>query len=608
MNKTMNKLVMILAAGMMFAGAANAGTTGCFQFVKGHTTSDFQTLNPIFFLTDVNVADGVVNVAVDLPNSPVKLYNGSDCTGFFDGANAAENLIAGQDAVQIAYELTSSYPIDLSNVNGGGADDTVMYVSTTAIPGASRLTFTLTNATWDDSIMYLLKWNNELDGGSWSQVAATDGQVVGESGAVFLFQSGITVQAGTKLMLSKNAGSGTGATASFVPPSFTIANSTCGTPTNVTLNVSTALTDGGSTIIGAATTKGTQSNILINTPLQFVITPPALPTSAEVDVEPPSLRTNFVLDDSGSDDADLIYSPDRAASFFTTAPIIYTNLEAQNVLNYDDHVVLAAADHVVTKVFADKSVEAFMTVGLYDLTQFTNIAPDVEDTLAVANAATGSLGMTIGSSLATSTAYEVDADELFHATTDGTTNLATANTVYAVLATTDTTQVMPYNYNVSMTQYIDFANENYLDSCIIPSKLFSIGINGAVFKVPYIYNNASTFLRVSNEDTSTALIFGDFFEGGLECTNVDLGTIGSKASNLLFAADMVKAIKAAGSADNDCDALATAIPVSNSNRFFGTFTVTSPKDKVHAYGIQKPNTAGAQERALIILDQNSWAQ
>lgn len=42
------------------------------------------------------------------------------------------------------------------------------------------------------------------------------------------------------------------------------------------------------------------------------------------------------------------------------------------------------------------------------------------------------------------------------------------------------------------------------------------------------------------------------------------------------------------------------------DRFFATFTITSPKDKVHGVAVQA--IPGGVDRVIPVLDQNNWAQ
>jgi hypothetical protein len=591
MSKTITKLAVILAAGLLYSGSAYAGVNACFQYVNIATpgTASFTALDP--------TVTGTLTGGVNNPIAPEILYPGADCTGIglYDTA---------QPASKIAYELTQSYVIDLADTNGAAIGGTpskvVVYIPTTAIPGGSRLTFTLSSAIWQNSVMQLLKWDNSSTNpaGAWAPIATTDGPVANLASATFLVQSGITVQAGTKLMISSTQGTGTGLTASFVPPQIKITNKDCKAPTDgVTLNVDKALTDGGIGIAGAVTKSNGQNNILVITPQQFSITLPATPTAASVNVEPPSLRTKFVAVDGG-------LSFDTATTTQAIAKIQFTNTAANTTTpGLDAFITLGADDIVTSKFYSSNPIDSFMKMNLFSGT-FT-INPGVPDTLTglvngtVLNDPTLITNFSIGNNEGNATQYLIAAPQLFPVPTS---TAATTRDVYEALTTTDPTKVMPYNYTVNTKMFLDFKATTELDTCVENKATHSININGAVFKVPYIYGNSSTFIRVSNEDTGDGLIFGDFFEGGVECLNVPLGTVPAKSSVLLKGDQLVSAMNASGLPN--CATLATIIPSSQSNRFFGTFTVTSPKDKVHAYGIQKID--GGLDRYLSILDQNNW--
>jgi hypothetical protein len=595
MKKTMSKLGVILAVGMMFAGSAYAGVNGCFQFYKT-SASTFALLDPAATITTGNGA---------VPTGNITQYVGADCTTFGATVNG---VTPGQALSKVAYELTKSYQVNLASLNGGALADSILYVSTTDIPGASRLTFTLSNATWQEAVMYLLAWDPtaQAGAGGWVQVAATDGIVNNQAGATFLFQSGTPVTAGTKLFISNVAGAGSGAAAAFVSPKIKVANTNCAASaaTNVTINVTAALTDASQNIAGARTETSGQLNTLVSAPQQFSITMPATVVAAEVNVEPPSLRRNFKVVDSASTTV-----ADSANLTFSTAKIIFGNTEANtaSAALLDKSYNLVAGDLVVTKFYADKGIDSFVKAQLYaettpNTSQY-NIINGFPDTLGTPlNAAVNNAFFDIGASAASATAYNVVASGLYPALG---VNAPVTQAAFAIVTTTDATKVMPYNYTVSTDMTLDFAAATMLDNCTATKSLIQIGINGAVFKVPYIYFDSNTFIRVSNEDTTDALIFADFFEGGLECTNVPLGTVNKKASNLMKGDALVTAI-GSGTGTGACAALAAGIGPNLSGRYFGTFTVTAPKDKVHAFGVQK--VPAGTDRVLTILDQNSWNQ
>ena len=567
MKRSVKRVIFTAAAlSALTATTAMAGTVGCFQNQKAGAK-----------ITDFGAA-----------------YIGADCGGLVPPAAA------------IAYEMTggtNGLTLNLGAIGSGLTPvETIVYTPTTDIPQGSRITMTLSGATWKElGNLFLIKDGSyNATNADAVSVASTDGATNGVASITFVVKNGVTIAAGTPLILSTTDITGT-ALSNYTTPSILIKNSACQpAASTVTIAVTSALTDGGSTLAGGLTA----ATALIDISQQFAeFVGAAAPATAYVDVETPSLRTLFVknLVTSGIDIAQ-------------TTQVPYAAIFSDNINNLDMRIVIAASDTVQAKFIASNSIDSFMKVNLLDVA--ADGVAGANDTFSIPINSVGQASPFSVTTSATPTVYTFDATKFYHPanvgsldTPDvvGTIGTKFNNTVYINLTNTDlTSKPMPYNYNVTTAVKLAFdtaINPTYISHCEVAQKTHDISINGSVLKVPYMIATDSAFLRISNEDSSDALVFGDFQEGGTVCSNVPFGTVAANASVIIKGDAMLNAMTAAG---GNCATLATNIPANLATRFFATFTITAPKDKVHGYGVQK--IAGGVDRVLTVLDQNAWIQ
>ena len=121
-------------------------------------------------------------------------------------------------------------------------------------------------------------------------------------------------------------------------------------------------------------------------------------------------------------------------------------------------------------------------------------------------------------------------------------------------------------------------------------------INGAQFKVPYLFNNANTWVRISNDGPVAGEITVDVFdENGNKQSNVSLGTVSPNSSVLIYASDIVNAAINAGWS------------ATNVTRFTAIFTVAAPAGNISAVAVQR--IPGGVDRVIPVLDSEGvWDQ
>ena len=227
--KKLNK-ALIATAVLAGLGATNAfaGTEACVVVYKGSPTTQWN-LDP---------------------------YGRADCT-VTSAQATAEGIIRTPGSV--AYEVTRDTHINLQN-NGffGGATAAeqsqnglqLFYVPTSDIPGGSRITMKLSGATFDvanqNQIFLVAPEGQVLNNPRVVVLATSDGALNNTDTVNFIVQSGVTIPAGTRLMISKERPQTTAtvsAPTGVAPVSLRIKNSSCGTQANVALQVTSATSD-----------------------------------------------------------------------------------------------------------------------------------------------------------------------------------------------------------------------------------------------------------------------------------------------------------------------------------------------------------------------------
>jgi len=565
--KKFNLAALPLAvAGVLASTSAFAGTEACFEVYK--------------------VADDAVVTAHGT------LYTPASCIAVRGGATATDLAVIVNPTV--AWELTGDVDLNLEAL-GTTPNTHIVYIPTTDVPPASRIQMQLTGADFGSDNANQIYLVHKDAGGNYQTVASSDGAFNDTDTVEFLTKAGITIGAGSRLLLSTTNPSGVVENGALVQGiNLHIANTeTCTINPSVSIRAISALTDAQTVIAGGVSSTGAVavsggSTSLVDISEQFALVADSdLTNSIEVDAEDPSFRTTFVnnAQSGGSWTGQVI--PQKA--FWATT---FTNDKS-----LDMTIAIGAADQVTLALMTTSSTGADVTFGLRT---DTATATDTDILLATAvthESGAGGIGNVdfdgagaVELPISTSGAnYSIDADELFQDATS-TNNVAATLTNVA-------TKVMEFNYEVKTTWGLDFDNANYLDKVACESKtIYNVGVNGAVLKVPYVYTklNEGGFVRITSEHDTEASIFMDIFdESSNETKNVSLGLIAAKSSNILKADDMLALAVADGY-------------VGTGDRHTMTFTVTAPKNKVHGVSVQK--IPGRSDRVIAVLDQNDWSQ
>lgn len=557
--KMMKLAVLPVAiAGVLASNAAFAGSEACFEVYKQ--------------------ADG----------DPVKewntLYASASCVAEASRAAATDTDLEPTDSTKIAYELTKNKDLDFDAVDGVDQDLQIVYIPTTDIPGGTLIKMTLSGATFKGNAgqIHLMK---AVDG----TVASSDGAVDGQNTVTFLTKAGVTIGAGTRLVLTKN-------NATVVPVSINIANTNCTDDTSaakVTIAATSAKTDGGNGYSIQGAVSSTQE--LVDMSAQFITFNGLNPSTGEVNAESTNsdlinnaivARTEFVFDSAHQTLEQQKYQIVTPVGFINRADLL------------DQAVTLDADDHLLQKFWATTAPTANVKAGLYNgyNTSSKALATPVE-------VETGTQFATIAKDATSATAYATQADDVFTPAVGlPGNNVETVPTAYAgaaynqlfyVLENTDHEAIMNFNYSAYADATLDFNNADYLDHCTKSKKTHDVGVNGAVLKVPYSFDSSNTWVRITNESAEAADITMDIFdESGHEKTSVSVGSVGGKSSVVLLANELVTKAKAAG------------LTTDGKSRYTMTFTVTAPKNTVHGVSVQK--IPGGVDRVVPVLDQNDW--
>ena len=343
-------------AGALLSGNAFAGTEACIEITK--TTAAY--------------GDVVAQ----------ELYTGSACN--YSGIGGADVALQANDAASVAYELTKELPYSLEDITmtaytGKAQDDlSIVYVPTTDVPPAARLTFELSNNAKFNvpgNIIHLIKVEEQTpgvpaDGYKYTAVASSDGDVDAESKALFMVKSGVTVGAGSRLFLSTtNQPANLG---EIKTPGVTLGFAeACGPNENVSLKVVDARTDFGFVIKGAMTkTPSTlveaENQYVLAKQHNLVVTPGTQYTvEANVDAETPAYRKYFVTNATATDDNGQPQTP--AAGWENQTTGISAVWEAQFINkagDFDLPHVLHADDEVILETNANNYAGNKMFLGL----------------------------------------------------------------------------------------------------------------------------------------------------------------------------------------------------------------------------------------------------
>lgn len=587
MNKSL-KLALLPAAvaSAMFANNAFAGTEACFEITKSANN--------------------------DLGGIHSTLYTQATCT---QGAGAGSDTeIAAQNPATVAWELTRDLSLKGEAVN---ATETlnIVYVPTTDIPPASRIQMTLDGATWDadnNSQIYLMKAESvpaanpgDPDVVKYESVASTDGSVTGENTITFVTKAGVTIGAGTRLLLSLESTMADDTASAAVSPVVRIQNDGCApSPARVTLAATSVRTDADQPIVGGVSAPfaiadlSSQFGLGVNSDDE---------NSVEVNAEAPSYRINYVYEKNGGSWVGKV--TDEAFFWeteFTNDQNLDQRVDVDGVDNeratFKFYSTEAAGDSVEFAAYRT-ATKADRAVSPLDASEVSHLAGDAELLDMYLNDSVGT-ATTYALSTADSNVYSFDAEEVLE---DDVPVTKVAFAVYNSDVGVNGTP-MNFNYNVKSNFGLELNDDNELDNdfCGTVQDVAEVGVNGAVLKVPYTYATwargegvKENWVRLTNEHTSEAEVTVEVFaqsafEGidGTQSKVFTLGKIGPQDSAIYFAEDIANLYDA-------------EVAGANGNRFTFTFTVTAPKNSVHGVAVNK---VGENDRVLPVLDQNNWSQ
>lgn len=562
------------------AGNAFAGTEACFATYKGADNAAVTNANIHPLFAESSCKDGATPAVRYASLGPVATAN-------------------------IAYEITGAtngFNLDLDDVNAAGAlgtDLQIVYVPTTDIPPGTLIEFEITNATFkgNSNQLHLVKDNDAGAAVSatdaFSAVASSDGSFDGTSKVKFVTKAGITIGAGTRLVFSKVA-TGADATA-IVPASLNIKNTECTSDQQkyVTIAATKAVTDGG-TGYGIEGAVSKEAHKLVDISAQFATFIGSETVNGQVNAESKGLagadivaRTEFVYSNANGATlrkAELVHK----AGFADRGPLL------------DQKVTLTAADKLELSFVESADAGASVKAGLFNSqTDTTNVLDNQFDLngaaaggfldFASAKPATAQVSLDANAVFADHVVDPTYNDEVPGAAYTG----ANYNEHFFTVSQTDLTKIMNFNYDINVHSKVNFSDPE-LDHCEKNTKTHSVGVNGAVLKVPYTVAGSGNFVRITNEHNVKAEVTVDLFSennvdgttGTRSVTAVKLADVPAKSSVVYYVPDVVQA-----AVDQKNYAGSDGFTTNGANlRHTMTFTVTSPKNTVHGVSVQKLST------------------
>jgi hypothetical protein len=568
----------LATACLLGAGTASAGTEACFEVYK---------------VTPNGTVDGIVAAH----GTPYTLA-GCNSTRGVAGAGTLATIVNPT----VAWELTGDVDLNLESL-GAVPRTHIVYIPTTDVPPASRIRMQLDGAnfgTGNANQIYLVS----LDGnGDYQTVASSDGAFDDTDTVEFLTKAGVTIGAGTRLLLSTlNPVDDPEADNLIEGISINIQNEeTCNPSPEVTISAISAVTDGDTIILGAVSDLADGATAIIDISEQFaIVANPQVTNEILVDAEDPSFRQQFVVSKVTGDWVGQVIPTDGAIDTAAYWETQFTNdfaaFDSAVTLDADDEIQVAVSadsgtgDGVTLSFLANVGQNGQASIGngsVLDEAEDDHLGIDADDDIELVDIddnATDLLPLT-----ETPTTYVIDANEIW-----GTT--ATSDIYVAARLMNSDDEIMEFNYDVNTTWSLDFQDASLLNKngCETPIP-FNVGVNGAVLKVPYTFTNTGAgFVRITSEHSSEATIFMDIFdESSNETKNINLGLIQSKSSEVLATSDLLASAVAGGY-------------VGTGTRHTMTFTVTAPKNKVHGVSVMK--IPGGVDRVMPVLDQNDWSQ
>lgn len=588
------KALVVLAVASLAAGMSSnafAGIDACIEFYK----------------------QAVLPTAATLP-----AYTGSACTA----DRGTVGTLHGAIGLIVPYEMTGTLQLDLGATGGiaGSETLTIVYIPTSAIPPGSYITMDLGTAgtaqwTVDNANLWLVA----SDGTNLTNAATSIGNT--NTNEIKFLTGGVEIPGGTRLVISA-------AGASINPPTIVLTNTGCTAPqAGVALTVPKAQTAQLVDIPGATT--NVSYKLVDNSARQFNFYLATIndPTQAQVDVSPSILKKSFL---PGAVAASL---DTTATQVFYTATVENTGLAA----GFDIIIANTASNAIFTFTSVNsgntlKNITSNMSVIVSE-----NTAPGaVTAVTPVTGGGVADFVTVAGPPPTTNTAtVTVPGEYIFKAGNVGfptSAASATKNDIFYAL-TTDESVAMLSNYLVNARLALTFDNVQFIQTCDATTKAFNIGVNGTIFRVPYLLHDigmngalgtASSFVRISNNEglgNDAAAITADFFvEGtGFKCDSVVLNpAVNPKSSVVISDVQMLNAISSVtsdGSQAGDdnaaaCTAVANQLTTDNAGkgRFSAIFTVAAPRDSVHAVAVQKAvGGVGTGDRVVPVLFETAIA-
>jgi len=604
-------LVPLALAGAFASNSALAGSEACLEIYTGDSSNVGQ-------YTDENgvVQTGFGTTIFNGVTGFDAEYQGSFCVADNLRGGATQTNLQPLAPLKVAQEFTRNKSIDLFDIDSipgatvssvnvaspANFSKNVVYVPTSPLPGGTRITFRLHNATYDESQLHLLALNDEnLDNsepGILAVAATTDGvptvNVAGTQDFDFIVPSGLTIPAGTRLAMSNS-------TTNVIPPNIQFDNDDCSVNPVVDISVPSAINviGGGQSIEGGETI-GTDT--LVQTSRQFSLFNSHTTAEGVVDALAPSLRTQFVVDiNNGQLDGASATQVYLQSNFLDSLDVV-GGLEVG--------ITETALDHVEITPVGLPQVANNVDLQVFDVAFENGASGDTFSTNILWNDGTVSSSIFAdidSSSNPTPTTYNLDADELFAQNADFSSTLG--NPVYFSLTQRDTDLVIePSRFFVDFTYTLDFNDSDLLDHCVTDLRAYEINTNGSVLKVPYHFEAGGNWIRVTNEFNQEAVISMDI-QGEVGTTAAPNSyvvgvvldqVVPPNGSVLLYVDDLVAQAEAKGGYVSGGD-----VASGENQRHTITLVVSAPSDQVHGVAVQKVD---GNDRVVPVLDLNNWQQ
>ena len=474
---------------------------------------------------------------------------------------------AGTVAVGANGTYTTTAPAG-SIVAGTAQESFLTYSPSTDLPSGTRLVFTVTNAEWDTSAAYTLIDNAgavDADPAVGVVVATSDSTV---SGTLTFIVGNTPVTSGSKLVVSQaTVAPAAGVTFNLTTDALATAGAAC------TVAVTEAYDSVGNIAGGLASAK-----TFVKSYQQFTAAVVAAGSSV-IDVQQPSLRTNFVVD--------------------ATAPAT-TLTTSKSTVSVTDHGADADIDASIVgnqtathKIDLDNAALATLDYNIAAASSISGIASAQIETDAPASATAYTLN-SVANTLTASIATDVD--------TDFYNGVADTNTI-----TIDgTTEMSPESFTQSIALTF-LTNQLNSETLLAPTAVDDWQINGYQGYIPYVRSDAgtATYITFANDSTISADVFFDVTdEAGTTITNIQVPVNGSAAyaplapgeAGLYNAATIRNAAIASGQTG--------AATFSANGKYRVLSTINAPRNQVFGTALQSVDN-NTRERVLPIYHNDT---